>query len=69
LSREEVGIIAKKKAKKEDVPDQPYWRHILPSPDEFLLMQFLESFRAKQGWSHQRLRNVLAGLRNYKGFA
>jgi len=48
---------------------QPSWRHILPSPDEFLLMEFLESFRAKHRWSHQRLRSVLAGLRNYKRFA
>ena len=61
--------MAKKKAKKEDVLYLPSWRHILPSPDEFLLMEFLESFRAKHLWSHQRLRKVIAGIRNYKRFA
>ena len=61
--------MAKKKAKKENVFCQPSWRHILPSPDESLLMEFLETFRAKNLWSHQRLRNALVGLRNYKRFA
>jgi hypothetical protein len=61
--------MAKKKAKKEDVLYQPSWRHILPSPDESLLMEFLESFRVKHLWSHQRLRHALVGLRNYKRFA